>query len=351
MDQTGSDTPGSLMDTSAYGVLMAKSAPAKERHPDDLDTAEAGEEFQAEKKKKKKKQPIVVVVAPPPEGLKGVLRAEGTSGTGNSVVFDDSNLVNSIKESLFARGIYSRVDAPCYHTGFYQGDSIEKPDQATSKLQGTAPGTFLLFDDREQEEKEHLLLAYVSKEGNPELTEIQHDSDGCFLMLESNPGPHFQYVSELVEHYMTADSVPSSLLALYGEVAEVFATLRAGGGISFDAKVPELGEEQLRKQKGHHGPYTQLHSEAQRKAQVAAEMPWYKADLARAEAVALIEFEPTGSFVVRDNQDEEDRYILTVRAAALCCVCAACPPGAAFGLDYVFGCSPRCLILSWLCST
>eukprot|EP00056_Hartaetosiga_gracilis_P012188 m.192669 g.192669 ORF g.192669 m.192669 type:complete len:889 (-) comp13652_c2_seq18:125-2791(-) len=40
---------------------------------------------------------------------------------------------------------------------------------------------------------------------------------------------------------------------------------------------------------------------------------WYKGDMNRAEAVSMIEFEPSGTFVVRDNFDEEedDHYIVT----------------------------------------
>jgi hypothetical protein len=40
-------------------------------------------------------------------------------------------------------------------------------------------------------------------------------------------------------------------------------------------------------------------------------------DLSRAEAVALIEFEPSGSFVIRNNVDEEGQYILTVSGPPL----------------------------------
>ncbi|EDQ86839.1 uncharacterized protein MONBRDRAFT_27857 [Monosiga brevicollis MX1] len=329
------------------------------------------------KRKSKRNQDIQVIVAPPTMALRGILNDGSRLSSNHHVTFSEENIAGTLKESLFARGIYCRLDDLSFHAGYYYSENIERPERATNKLQGCAEGAFVVYDDQKSEN--HLLLTYVAPSGQPAHASIEHDEAGAWLQLQdvaTTLVPRFHYVSELVRHYCSSNSDPPELLSLSQEQEEarcpsryvyalsslttmaIFQAFLNGEGADFNAELQHKAEAVLpsKPQKGHQGPYMDLKAlktlrdgqavaaaEAERaaaeeaaalaQAEASADKneederrsggkspesppseatpPWYKPEMSRAEAVALIEFEPTGSFVVRDNMDEPGRHIVT----------------------------------------
>ncbi|EGD76274.1 hypothetical protein PTSG_00976 [Salpingoeca rosetta] len=273
------------------------------------DKKDKKEKKEKKKKKTRKSKAVEIVVDPLPAGMKGILLPEDSPKKHNiSVHFDEDNITKTTADMAFIRGAAGRVDDLAWDCGYYLDDMIAKPEQAASKLMGSAAGMFVIYEHPAGEDA--LMLSVVGANNTVQHHVISHSYDG--LQFEGQ-GPCFKHLSDLVIHYASkqraSSGAPTTAPALHLTEAQRDlirrVTTATEGDLprkrraSKDMEVPEQAE------RGHKGPYNKLATPDH------FNQPWYQGELSRVEAVAMVEFEPSGSFVVRDNHDEPGRYILT----------------------------------------
>jgi hypothetical protein len=273
---SGRATPPKRVATKLYGRYVPKSAPSngedpgyvsmnKSPEPDDMASSSTHDE-------------TLDVKVERSTGVKSNLHATGAPprlSKSHHIQFDDKNIEDTRNEAHFARGIIGRIDDEAYDRGFYLGDIMKS--QANEKLRGAADGSFIVYDSTDDTDTLNLAFA---QDGKTEHACIVHLPTG--IQLDGSKMV-FGTLSDLISAFATNNDERPYML-------------RLGDG----------SETLDRKKKTHKGPYNSFNDSPDYSKEV-----WYHADMSRAEAVAMIEFEPSGTFVVRDNHEQPGHFVLS----------------------------------------
>eukprot|EP00049_Salpingoeca_infusionum_P022508 m.7177 g.7177 ORF g.7177 m.7177 type:complete len:840 (-) comp5223_c1_seq1:560-3079(-) len=277
--------------------------PTKQNYLSIMPGEKKGGSSKKKKKDKSGKQPKAVeIIVNETPNLVSILKVRDATGTeaGHStqhIRFDEENISATRNDMAFYRGAPGRVDDIAWVCGYYLEGTISKTKQAAEKLRGANPGTFIVYDDPSGEDALTLTVMMPTEEV------AHHTLTHSMMGLQfDGEGPYFKNLAGLVSFFCSENPTHPHLLALSVVQQEVVEEMTA-----------ELELEQV----GHHTKLKEKEKVSKdmfKNTSAAADhtaQPWFNANLSRAEAVALVEFEPTGSFVVRENFDECGQFILT----------------------------------------
>ncbi len=208
-------------------------------------------------------------------------------GARRRVRFDEDCIKETKRLLRECRGVHGSIDAEAVEAGYYYEDLPKS--EATEKLRGAPDGSFLVLDGEEPKEGDCLVLCYVAKGA---VRHLLIENVETSIRIKNSPSK-FEFLSELVAFYAGPNDEMPNLLSLEGF---------GGDGLDEDGNADEDG-----RQGGRETAYVKTkmipHSHL-------AE-PWFHESMSRAEAVALIEFEPTGTFVVREDTDAPGQFQLS----------------------------------------
>ena len=203
---------------------------------------------------------------PPADKTMSILKGTHMRPANKRVTFDEEALAATKHMLAVFRGIHARVDWVACDSGYYLGQ-VPK-EQAVERLRGAPQGCFVIFDSLAC--KETLFVSYVSAEGTLVHTQIKNSPKG--LYLKGTKEVYFETLHEMVQYYAGPNPVMPNIFYLPPEDTGYLDDVEDGDGDGGDGEVDT-------------GPLS---------------ASWYHAGINRQQAMHMIEFEPTGSFVVRD---------------------------------------------------
>ena len=198
---------------------------------------------------------------------------------GRRVRWDEASILETKRMLRELRGIRGYVDSAASDSGYYMEELYRQ--EALEKLRGAPDGSFLIVDGELEKEgdAEFLLLCYCDK-GQVKEARIEMAEKGDQIKLKGSKHA-FESMSKLVTFFAGENDERPNMLML-----------------SMDSG-PEDGMDEP------------VYVKTKMVRQSHLEEPWYQAELSRAEAISLIEFEPSGSFVVRDDAENPGSFQLS----------------------------------------
>eukprot|EP00047_Mylnosiga_fluctuans_P008189 m.6400 g.6400 ORF g.6400 m.6400 type:complete len:988 (+) comp2093_c0_seq1:589-3552(+) len=202
--------------------------------------------------------------------------------------FNEDSIVDTKIEMQSHRGATGYVDEAATAAGMYVAGLTR--DQAGEKLRGASSGSFVTIDgprEAEDQPPEQMILVYVNTSGKVQERTIVH----------LNPKIAFEGSQNSFESL-------SALVAFYDQVKEFDdMVLTTGSPAAAEAAPEEPSDRRKNMKRRVSTQYLMFESPI-------AE-PWFQSGLSRATANSLIEFEPTGTFVIWDDQDNPGTYVIS----------------------------------------
>ena len=210
---------------------------------------------------------------------KSILRHAGSPKRQFNVRFDENSIAATHLETKAARGIHARLDNKTRTAQYYLGPVLR--NQAAEVLFGAADGAFVIFDSLSS--SDHLYLSHVR---GGELTHalVENQPIGVCLKRSKN---YFETIADLIDFYCNDNDESPNMLSIQAAL-DAINKKSARGTVA----APEVGyEADLDDYKS-----TQ----------------WYRGGLSEDDAIELIEFEPSGSFVVYNGAADNELILHVV---------------------------------------
>ena len=208
--------------------------------------------------------------------LKSILRLPGQAKRPGHIHFDEMSIAATRQESRAVRGIQARLDDATRAAPYYLGPVLR--NQAADYLFAARDGAFVLFDSLSS--PDHLYLTHVR---GGELTHALIENQPLGVCLKRSKHL-FDSVGSLVEFFCGDNDEAPNMLSIEAALAAV-----AQRGARQRLVQPDSGYE------------TDLDD--------YKSTQWFRGGLTDDDAIELIEFEPSGSFVVY-NGAEPDEFVL-----------------------------------------
>eukprot|EP00042_Codosiga_hollandica_P006987 m.16647 g.16647 ORF g.16647 m.16647 type:complete len:961 (-) comp28546_c0_seq1:3435-6317(-) len=197
------------------------------------------------------------------------------------VRFDEESMAVVQQELRSLRGIFSRVSFETRDSIFYLGAVLR--NEAIDRLQGAPNSAFVIFESLSSTETLYILAVF-----DGDLTQIVLEDSPTGLRIKRSK-KRFETLEQLLEHYGKPNK-------------ELPGVLNADLAREFLAGMPISIQDAGQATSPTPGIDDRAHVDA----------PWYHAVFSDEKAIELIEFEPTGSFVVYDKVTQKEFFLTYV---------------------------------------
>ena len=222
------------------------------------------------------------------------------------VSFDEESIRVTRTEMQMLRGVHGCIDDEAIENKLYLSNTTR--EQAADKLRGAPLGSFIVVDS---DNTDSLVLCHVH-DGKVQQKKLQFKNPG--IAVKDSPLT-FECLSDLLHHYANPSADSPFLLQITDSYPAVKSHNDDHDDIDDDdGDGDSTGNEQEQRE------HMEMESPRSKRSSLShpyvmfeplGGQPWFQSGLTRASANALIEFEPTGTFVVWDDPDNPGVYVLS----------------------------------------